>query len=87
MRYSDDAGSAKNGGVLPWFGTGKMVPEFEDAALHYKTLAMLVNQLKQYMVHHQINRKETVPTFEESKDDLERKLKEIVGILGNQKIN
>jgi peptidyl-prolyl cis-trans isomerase SurA len=31
-KYSDDPTSAKKGGELPWFGTGKMVLEFEDAA-------------------------------------------------------
>ncbi len=29
---SEDPGSAKNGGKLPWFGTGRMVPEFEQVA-------------------------------------------------------
>ncbi|MFC4714007.1 peptidylprolyl isomerase [Planococcus dechangensis] len=29
---STDPGSAANGGSLDWFGTGAMVPEFEDAA-------------------------------------------------------
>ena len=28
--YSDDAGSARNGGDLTWVGTGEMVPSFED---------------------------------------------------------
>jgi peptidyl-prolyl cis-trans isomerase SurA len=36
QQYSDDKGSAKNGGVLPWFGTGRMVPEFEAAAFALK---------------------------------------------------
>jgi peptidyl-prolyl cis-trans isomerase SurA len=31
-KFSDDASSSKKGGELPWFGTGKMVAEFEDAA-------------------------------------------------------
>ncbi|MCC6600851.1 MAG: peptidylprolyl isomerase [Crocinitomicaceae bacterium] len=31
-KYSDDGSSAKKGGELPWFGTNKMVPEFESAA-------------------------------------------------------
>lgn len=31
-RYSQDPGTAKNGGELNWFGTGRMVPEFEQAA-------------------------------------------------------
>ena len=30
--FSEDRGSARNGGELPWFGSGKMVPEFENAA-------------------------------------------------------
>lgn len=30
--HSTDPGSAANGGSLDWFGTGAMVPEFEDAA-------------------------------------------------------
>jgi len=29
---SEDPGSARRGGQLPWFGTGQMVPEFETAA-------------------------------------------------------
>ena len=30
LKYSDDATTASKGGVLPWFGTGKMVEEFEN---------------------------------------------------------
>lgn len=29
---SEDPGSAQNGGRLPWFGTGRMVPEFEEVS-------------------------------------------------------
>jgi len=31
-KNSDDPGSGKQGGSLPWFGRGQMVPEFEQAA-------------------------------------------------------
>ncbi|WP_295727659.1 peptidylprolyl isomerase [uncultured Muribaculum sp.] len=31
-KESEDPGSARNGGMLPWFGTGRMVPEFEKTA-------------------------------------------------------
>ena len=35
-KYSEDRGSATRGGELPWFGTGRMVPEFEDEAFALK---------------------------------------------------
>ncbi|GAB2529980.1 peptidylprolyl isomerase [Rufibacter soli] len=31
-QFSEDAASADNGGELPWFGTGRMIPSFEEAA-------------------------------------------------------
>lgn len=31
-QWSEDPGSARNGGRLPWFGPGQMVPEFEETA-------------------------------------------------------
>lgn len=34
LKYSDDTSSASKGGVLAWFGAGKMVEEFEDAAFN-----------------------------------------------------
>jgi peptidyl-prolyl cis-trans isomerase SurA len=35
-KLSDDKGSATQGGELPWFGTGRMVPEFEKVAFELK---------------------------------------------------
>ena len=32
LKYSDDKSTSKDGGKLPWFGTGKMVEPFEEAA-------------------------------------------------------
>lgn len=32
MAASEDPGTARKGGKLPWFGTGRMVPEFEEAS-------------------------------------------------------
>nr|GFD53248.1 hypothetical protein [Tanacetum cinerariifolium] len=29
-QFSEDAGSAANGGELPAFGTGRMIPSFEE---------------------------------------------------------
>ncbi len=36
LKNSDDKGSASKGGELDWFGTGRMVPEFEAAAFNLK---------------------------------------------------
>ncbi len=33
---SEDPGTAKNGGRLPWFGTGRMVPQFESTSFTLK---------------------------------------------------
>ena len=49
VRYSDDKGSSKQGGELPWFSTGQMVFEFEEAVLRLKTLVISQNQYKQFM--------------------------------------
>jgi peptidyl-prolyl cis-trans isomerase SurA len=35
-RHSDDRNSAANGGELPWFGTGRMIREFETTAFGLK---------------------------------------------------
>ncbi|MCB0760749.1 MAG: peptidylprolyl isomerase [Flavobacteriales bacterium] len=36
LKYSEDASTARNGGELPWFGTGKMVESFEREAFALK---------------------------------------------------
>lgn len=35
-QFSEDASSAQNGGELPWFGTGRMIPGFEEAAFRLR---------------------------------------------------
>ncbi len=37
-QFSDDQRSKSNGGELPWFGTGNMIPTFEDAAFSLKNV-------------------------------------------------
>jgi len=32
VQFSEDASSSQNGGELPWFGTGRMIPSFEEVA-------------------------------------------------------
>ncbi len=71
-KFSDDKGSAKNGGQLPPFGTGRMVPEFEKAAFELKNNGDFSAPVKTSYGWHIIKRveKKPVPTFEEKKNDL-----------------
>ena len=76
-KYSDDKGSAQNGGELMWFGAEqRMVPEFEDAAF------ALINKgdvskpiLSQYGWHIiKLLDKKPLAAFSEMKANLEPKL-------------
>ncbi|CAM3649897.1 peptidylprolyl isomerase [Mesobacillus zeae] len=73
---SKDPGSAQNGGDLGYFGSGKMVPEFEKAAYGLK-VGEISKPVKTEMGWHIIkvtDKKEKKP-YNEMKDDLEYKLK------------
>lgn len=71
-QYSEDKGSAKNGGTLPWFGTGKMVPEFEKVAFELKNDGDYSVPFKTSYGWHIVKRleKKPLPTFEEKKNEL-----------------
>ncbi len=71
-KFSDDKGSAKNGGLLPPFGTGRMVPEFEKAAFSLQKDGDYSQPVKTSYGWHIIKRveKKPVPTFEEKKNEL-----------------
>jgi len=71
-KFSDDKGSAKNGGVLPPFGTGRMVPEFEKAAFGLKNDGDFSAPVKTSYGWHIIKRLEKKPilSFEEKKAEL-----------------
>ena len=77
VRYSDDKGSSKQGGELPWFSTGQMVPEFEEAAFALKNKGDLSAPTKTIYGWHilKLIDKKDVPTLEEATADIERKIK------------
>ena len=72
MKFSDDKGSAKSGGALPPFGTGRMVPEFEKAAFDLKNDGDFSQPVKTSYGWHIIKRleKKPVPSFEQKKNEL-----------------
>ena len=71
-KYSEDKASAKKGGDLPFFGTGRMVPEFEKAAFALKNDGDISTIVKTTYGWHIIKRleKRGMPTFDEKKGEL-----------------
>ena len=57
--YSDDKSSAKKGGQLPWFGVGRMLEEFEEAAHALKNDGDYSKPVKTKYGWHIIQRLET----------------------------
>ena len=75
-QYSEDQSSAKNGGQLPPFGTGRMVPEFEKAAFALKTTDDFSEPVKTSYGWHIIKliEKKGIGTYEEVQSDLKQKI-------------
>ncbi len=74
--YSDDKGSARNGGELPWFEAGRMVEEFEKAAFELKFNGEVSQPVRTSFGWHiikRIDRKE-VPGYEEAISEIRRKV-------------
>lgn len=76
QRYSDDSGSAKNGGELPWFGTGEMVPEFASAAFLLRNNGDISLPFRTRFGWHIIRRIDKQPplSFEQAEEMLGSKL-------------
>lgn len=77
VRYSDDKGTSSKGGELPWFGTGQMVPAFESTAFSLKEKGEISKPVQTIYGWHilKLIDKKAVPSFEEVKADIERKIK------------
>lgn len=77
QKYSDDKGSGRNGGVLRWFSTGQMVPEFEQAAFELNEAGEVSEPVKTAYGWHIIKLidKKPIPSFEEMKSDLAQRIK------------
>lgn len=75
-QYSEDQTSAKNGGTLPVFGTGKMVPEFESAAFSLKYPGDYTEPVKTAYGWHIIKLLDTHPLgrYEEMQQDIKSRV-------------
>lgn len=76
-QYSEDTASKENGGDLDYFGPGKMVPEFEEAAYKLKKdeISQPVKSSYGYHIIKVTDIKELKP-FDEVKDDLKTQIVE-----------
>jgi len=76
-KYSEDRGSAARGGELQWFGTGRMVPEFENAAFALENAGDYSEPVQTSFGWHIIKllEKKSVDNFEQMKPELENYVK------------
>ncbi|MCK4700413.1 MAG: peptidyl-prolyl cis-trans isomerase, partial [Bacteroidales bacterium] len=75
-KYSDDRGSARDGGELPWFGTGRMVSEFEKAAFSINKNGDICEPVQTNFGWHIIKRidKQDLESYNELKHQLKDKV-------------
>jgi len=88
LEYSEDRGSASHNGELPWFGTGRMIPEFENAAFALQNTGDVSAPVKSGYGWHIIKLldKKPIGTYESLKPELERRIKQDVRAGLSQKI-
>lgn len=75
-KYSEDSSTAKDGGILPWFGTGKMVEAFENAAFDLNKDGDFSAPFITPYGYHIVQRIEyrSVPEFDEVKNEIKSKV-------------
>jgi peptidyl-prolyl cis-trans isomerase SurA len=74
---SDDKRSAVQGGEMPWFNAGRMIPEFANPAFALKNVGDFTEPVETAFGYHIIKKLNSrpVPSFEESKAMLENRIK------------
>jgi peptidyl-prolyl cis-trans isomerase SurA len=75
--HSQDKGSSVKNGELPWFGSGRMVPEFESAAFALKNIGDVSKPIQSAYGWHilKLINKKSLASYDELKSDLETKIK------------
>jgi len=78
-QYSDDPGSAKNGGELGWIGRGRTVPEFEKAAFSLgkgQTSDLVKSSYGFHIIRIEDKQQAHLKTLAEVKSEIEEKVKQ-----------
>jgi len=75
-KHSEDKNTATHGGLLPAFGTGKMIEEFEEASFSLKNDGDISNPILSNLGFHIIKRvnKKELQSLETIKDQLKKKI-------------
>jgi peptidyl-prolyl cis-trans isomerase SurA len=74
--YSEEPNSARSGGEIPYFGTGRMIPEFEDACFAIEENGDISEPVKSVIGWHIIKLidKKGIGTYAEMKPELQEKI-------------
>jgi peptidyl-prolyl cis-trans isomerase SurA len=74
--HSEDKSSATKGGELDWFGTGRMLPKFEEASYNLKNKGDYSEPIKTSYGWHIIKKidQKDLPTFKEKETELKTKI-------------
>lgn len=75
--FSEDKGSAQNGGNLGWFDSGRMVPEFDEAVFSMNTIGEVCKPIKTTYGYHIIKLLDKRPfdlKYDDVKGELESQL-------------
>ncbi|WP_111670868.1 peptidylprolyl isomerase [Algoriphagus litoralis] len=74
--YSEDPATSQRGGLLPWFGVGNMIPEFELAAFTLTEIGEVSPPLKTQYGYHilRLEEKKPVASFEEMEEEIRSRI-------------
>ncbi len=77
QKYSDDRSSGTKGGELPWFGAGRMIPVFENAAFSLQNKGEYTKPIQTSFGWHIIKLldKKGLKPFDDMKDELYSRVK------------
>lgn len=75
-QFSQDPGSSKNNGELPWFGTGNLVPEFEQVAFGFDHDGQVSEPFQSAYGWHIVKRigRKVVGSFDEMLPEIKKRL-------------
>ncbi|MBC6366330.1 peptidylprolyl isomerase [Algoriphagus sp. AK58] len=74
--FSEDPGTKDNGGTLPWFGVGMMIPEFEMAAFSLTEIGEVSPPLRTQYGYHilRLEAKKPIDSFEEMEESIRSRI-------------